>query len=213
MSDLPSQNRQAGESAKAHQAYLDYRDMGVSRSQRKLLEMYGSAEAYAEFCKIHNRDIALYTPHNPPTRAKSTTVIENWSSAFNWIKRIGEWEAQLQKEREEAEAAERLAERQRRADMLEKFRTKIDDALDLIDLSGEDDNTTVKKFSAVSRAVANYMMLSMKQYNDLPTEKKDITTDGKPLAVNFLTEPIPEDLVQQRLEELGLANFVSEHDE
>src|SRR5690348_2793316 len=186
--------------------------MGVSRSHRKLLEMYSNAEAYAEFCKTHHRDIALYTPHNPPTVAKSTTVIENWSSKFQWLKRIEEHEAQLQKEREEAEAKERLAERQRRADMLEKFRKKIDKALATIGVSDEDNNS-IKAFSAVSRAVTMYMNLSMKQYNDLPIEKQDVTSGGKPLAVNFLTEPIPEDQVKKRLQELGLSNFVDETDE
>jgi hypothetical protein len=212
MSDLPSQQRQTGESAKAHQAYLDYRDMGVSRSQRKLLEMYANPAAYAEFCKSHERDIALYIPHNPPTVAKSTTVIENWSAKFKWLERIGAWDAHLQKEREGAEAAERLAERQRRADMLEKFRVKIDTALATIGVSDEDNNS-IKAFSAVSNAIARYMTLSMKQYNDLPVEKKDITSNGKPLAVNFITEPISDEEVQNRLKELGLANFVNETDE
>jgi hypothetical protein len=210
MSDLPSQQRQKGESAKAHQAYLDYRDMGVSRSQRKLLEMYASAEAYAEFCKSYNRDIALYTPHNPPTTAKSVTTIENWSRKFNWLKRIEDHDAELQKEREEAEAAVRLEERKKRANLLEKLRRKIDKQMLHADLSNEDG---IKAFNAITKAITSYMTLSMKQYNDLPVEKKDLTSGGKPFSVNFVTEPIPEDQVQKRLQELGLANFLDEHDE
>ncbi|MGJ3241178.1 MAG: hypothetical protein ACFE0Q_20880 [Anaerolineae bacterium] len=192
MSDeLQLQQRLYRETEKAHRAYMDYREMGINRSLRKLHESY----------------IAPDSPRDRPTRNLST--IEGWSSRFQWQDRIAEWE-QFRYARAEAEAEKyRHAEREKRAEMLEKFRKRIESQMFMADLSEEG----VDAFKALTSAMKAYADISMKHYNDLPTKRQDITSDNKPLSVSFVTEPIPEDLVRQRLAALGLADHVDEQSE
>lgn len=188
MTDL--QSKQKGESPKAHQAYLDYRDMGVSRSLRKLQERYAA--------------------HTSPTDCPTTRLgtLEKWSSAYDWQKRIAEHDQQLQAEKAEADKQARIDERQRRADMLEKMRNKIEKQMNHADLKTEDGT---KAFTAWTRAMKFYIELSMKQYNDLPIKQEEVTSRN--INVNFNTEPIPEDMVNNRLKELGLAHYVEDQTE
>lgn len=188
MTDL--QSKQKGESAKAHQAYLDYRDMGVSRSLRKLQEQYA----------------ALTSPADCPTKRLGT--LESWSSNFDWQKRITEHDQQLQAEKAQADKQARTEERQRRTKMLNKIRKKVKEGIDNMQLETELD---VKKFNSLMRAFKNYMELSMKQYNDLPIKQEEVTSRN--INVNFVTEPIPASEVDERLKQLGLAHYVEEQTE
>lgn len=188
--ELKLQVRQKGETTRAYQAYLDYRAMGVARSLRKLHETYTAPTLPAE-C---------------PTQRLGT--LENWSSKWGWQARIAEWEAGIQAEKEAAETQARLDERQRRVSLLDAMRDKINAEMPHARLSTDEG---VKAFTALTRAFKAYMELSMKQYNDLPTEKQEVAQ--RAINVNFNTEPIPPDLVQQRLEALGLAHFVESQTE
>lgn len=190
MSDtLPAnQTRQKGETSKAYTAYIAYRDMGVTRSLRKL----------------HNSYIAPTAPQHCPT--KNLTTIENWSSRYGWQDRIKSYEQYLYDQRETLMEKDRYAERQKRTAMLEKFREKIDKQMFMANLQEDG----IKAFEAMTRAIKTYAELSMKHYNDLPTERKDLTTDNKPFAVNFITEPVSQSEVDARLAALNLSSFVDE---
>lgn len=188
MSDL--QSRKESERAAPYQAYLDYREMGISRSLRKLHESY----------------TAPTSPTDCPTTRLGT--LEKWSAKFDWQKRIEDWQEHLRDEQEKADAQARLKERKKRAKILKKMRKAVDEGIDNIELESELD---VKKFTALTRAFKVYMDTSMKQYNDLPTEKTDLTSGGKAVHVNFITEPVTQDKVSNRLKELGLAHLVDEH--
>lgn len=187
--NLQLQQRLHRETEKAHRAYRDYREMGINRSLRKLQESY----------------IAPDAPRDYPTKNLST--LENWSSKFKWQDRIAEWE-QHQYDNREAEAEKaRHAERIKRGALLEKFRNKIEKQMSHADLSSD---VGTKAFQALSTAFKAYADLSMKHYNDLPVERKDLTTKDKAINVNFITNPVPEDQVNNRLKELGLADMVDE---
>lgn len=190
MSDtLPAnQQRQKGESSKAYSAYIDYRDMGVIRSLRKL----------------HNNYIAPTAPQHCPTKNLST--IENWSSRYSWQDRIKSYEQYLYDQRETLMEKDRYTERQKRTAMLEKFREKIDKQMYMANLQEDG----IKAFEALTRAIKTYAELSMKHYNDLPTERKDLTTNDKPFGVTFVTEPVPQSLIEERLAALNLTSFVDE---
>ena len=188
------QTRQKGESTKAHQAYLDYREMGVGRSLRKLQELYTCEDA-------------PHAPDNLPT--KHITTIERWSSRYDWQTRIIEWEAYLQAEREAAAEKARQDEREKRARLLEKMRDKVEKQMMFADLSNE---VGIKAFNAMTRAFKAYMDMSMKQYNDLPTEKTDLTSGGQTINVSFTDEVIPQSAIDKRLEALGLSSVVEAHE-
>lgn len=164
-------NKTYHESHKAYQAYLDYRAMGVKRSLRKLHESYTAPDA----------------PSNCPTKRLSS--LETWSARWRWQERIEDWIDTLATSREKEEKEARLEERQKRTKLLNKMRKIVKEGLDSAKLKTEDD---VKKFNALMRAMKNYMELSMKQYNDLPTQRTDLTSDNKPLAVEFNITP-PDD--------------------
>lgn len=189
-SDLQLQQRLYRETEKAHRAYIDYRTMGINRSLRRLQKSYTAPDA----------------PRDRPTKNLST--IENWSSKFKWQDRIAEWEQHQYDNREAEMEKERHAERLKRGELLEKFRTKIEKQMFMANLSEEG----IDAFNAMTRALKVYADLSMKHYNDLPTEKKDVKSD-QPINVNFVTEPVSEDFVRQRLEEQGLARLVDEQTE
>ena len=156
--------------------------------------------------KLHEQ----YTTHTSPTDCPTQRLgtLETWSSKWGWQERIEEWQEQLRIEQEKADEQARLDERQKRKDMLEAMREKIEDQMDE---AGLGDAVSIKAMNALTNAFKAYMDLSMKTYNDLPTEKKDLTSDGQPLKVNFITEPVPEEMVKQRLKALGLDNLVDEH--
>ncbi|PSN79604.1 hypothetical protein C8B47_10730 [filamentous cyanobacterium CCP4] len=71
----------------------------------------------------------------------------------------------------------------------------------------------IKAFEALTRAMKTYSDISMKHYNDLPTERKDLTSEGKSIEVNFITEPVDEALVNARLQAMGLSDYVDEQTE
>lgn len=58
--------RQPGESAKAFEAFAEYRDMGVSRSIRKAAQNLN----------------------------KATTTLAEWSTKYDWVKRCAAWDAE-----------------------------------------------------------------------------------------------------------------------
>ena len=189
--DLQLQQRLYRETEKAHRAYMDYREMGINRSLRKLQESYTAPDA----------------PRDYPTKNLST--IENWSSKFQWQQRIAEWEQHQYNNREAEAEKDRYAERLKRGALLEKLRNKIESQMFKASL----DEEGVKAFQAMTQAIKAYADLSMKHYNDLPTERKDLTSKDKAITVNFITEPVSQDMVDSRLKALGLADMVDEQTE
>lgn len=183
MSNL--QSKQSGESAKAYQAYLDYRDMGVSRSLRKLQEKYSQS-----------------TANNPPSKHLST--IEKWSSKHGWQSRVDEWQQQLAIQREKEAEEARIAERQLRAKLLSVMSANLIACMQTVSPSDIDD------LQKLFRNFQIYMEQSRREHNDLPTERRDLTSDNQAIEVKFITTPVSQEAVSKRLEVLDLAKYVDD---
>jgi hypothetical protein len=78
--------QQAGETAKAYSAFLDYCRMGPGRSLAKL-------------CASYRQKDGETTAEIPPTKLLRT--LERWSSKYNWQQRIEAWETELQRQEQE----------------------------------------------------------------------------------------------------------------
>lgn len=105
-------DRISGESGKAYEAFVAYRDMGLTRSVRGVAVVIG----------------------------KSRTLCDRWSSKWDWVNRAHQWDAHLGKERDKAwelavvAPADELAEMNRRhAQMALDLQVKALDALRLIE--------------------------------------------------------------------------------
>ncbi|MFC1705778.1 hypothetical protein ACFL59_03025 [Planctomycetota bacterium] len=89
--------RARGETAKAHQAFLVYRDMGPGRSLAKVAQELG----------------------------KSKALMDRWSARWRWVSRVAEWDAHQQRLlRDEQEAARRRMAR-RHARIAVSFQRKV----------------------------------------------------------------------------------------
>lgn len=96
--------RQEKESDKAFEAFVIYRDMGVSRSYSKVAE------------KLQ----------------KSDTLINRWGRTYNWTERAGAWDDELDKETQKAQRKEIAKMRQRHADLASQMLEKAANALRFI---------------------------------------------------------------------------------
>lgn len=156
------QGRFPTESSQAYQAYLDYRDMGVS-----------IAELSAEYSKRQK---------NGESSARIPTLqkrrLETWSSKFRWQKRIEEWQKYENEQRVAVADKAREDERERRKKLLDRWHDKIEKQMFHADLSTEGG---VKKYRALVDSLNKYFEQSRKEHNDLPTERRDITSGGKPI--------------------------------
>lgn len=97
--------RQADESAKAFEAFILYRDMGASRSVRKVAQML----------------------------SKSTTVIRRWSSAYNWVERSSAWDTEQDRLNREKQIQEIAKMRTRHTKLAESMLLKAARALQKLD--------------------------------------------------------------------------------
>ena len=92
--------RQRGETPKAFEAFAIYRDM-EDRTLQKVAVQLG----------------------------KSTTLMSRWSSKYDWKKRVGAWEAELDKQARQAQVDEIRKMRKRHADMATAMLAKAAKAL------------------------------------------------------------------------------------
>lgn len=93
--------RQKGESTKAYEAFTIYRDMGASRSCRKVAEQLG----------------------------KSTGLLERWSRVHEWQKRVSAWDAEQDRLARQAQIDEIKKMRKRHTDMATAMLAKAARAL------------------------------------------------------------------------------------
>lgn len=154
------------ESPRQHAAYIDYRDMGPGRSLRKLAERY----------------IAHDAPTVPPTTRLGT--LETWSARFGWQARIAEWEKHQQALRDEAYEQARIQERVHRQKLLDRMRNKLEKQMMHANLHEDH-----QAFTAFVNAWNKYMEQSRREFNDLPTSRTDVTSDGKEVNVAFHIQP------------------------
>ncbi len=156
-----TQQQRKGETAKAYQAYLDYRDMGISRSLKKLLD--------------------TYLTHTSPAQCPTTRLgtLEKWSALYKWQERIADYESHLAEERELAAESARIAERETRQRLLAAMRSKIEGQMKLANLNDE------KSLRTIVYAWNLYLDQSRKEHNDLPTTRTDVTSAGKAVHVAF----------------------------
>ena len=100
--ETPVWERNKGETVKAYQAFVVYRDMGKYRTIRKAAKLL----------------------------SKSVTHIANWSSKYNWVKRIEKYEDYLSEksriEHEELIKAAKLREVTAGTAMMEKLQARLD---------------------------------------------------------------------------------------
>jgi len=100
--------RQAGETPKAHAAFLDYVRMGPGRSLRKLHERY---------CQQSGNEPAT---ESPPTQRLRT--LADWSVRFDWQKRLAAYKDERDRHDQERWEARRRAVRERDWDAGEELR-------------------------------------------------------------------------------------------
>lgn len=162
MNELKLQERIEGESKQAYQAYLDYRDMAGS-----------IADLHAEY--MRRKKGGKVAANIPSTRMRT---LEGWSSAFQWQKRIEEWQKHENEQRVAAAETARIKERERRENLLDKWHSKIEKQMRHADLSTVEG---IKAYRALTDALNKYFEQSRKEHNDMPTERRDITSGGKPI--------------------------------
>ncbi len=160
--ELVLQERLLGEPKPAYQAYLDYRDSA------------GSIAALHELYVRRKKDGEASA--NIPTVRKRT--LEDWSSKWQWQNRLKEWQKYENEQRLAVAEAGRIAERERRQKLLDRWHDKIDKQMLHADLSNEEG---IKAYRALTDAMNKYFEQSRKEHNDLPIERRDITSGGKPI--------------------------------
>ena len=183
------------ETSASNKALQDYCELGVARSLTKLHKQYvEQAEA------IDNGDDSLDLP--PSTSLKT---IQNWSADFNFVSRASDYDRLIAEERVKLDAERRIAEREQRRNMLEKLRLQLEAMMAEKDLTAD-----TKKFNAMVNGFKSYHTASMSEFNDLPQNRVDVTTKDEPISVSFITEPVAQSLVNDRLKELGLEDYAAE---
>lgn len=97
-------DRQPGETSKAYEAFLTYRDQGASRTVRNVAEALG----------------------------KSETLISGWSSKNNWVSRSAAWDSMPSRKTEEAyeDMAARIAAQHER--VATKLMAKLEANVELL---------------------------------------------------------------------------------
>lgn len=93
--------RQKGETARAYEAFVAYRDMGAERSHNKVVQ----------------------------TQGKSRATIGAWSSKYEWVKRAAAWDAEQDRIARQAQIDEIKRMRKRHADLANAMLIKAADAL------------------------------------------------------------------------------------
>ena len=98
--------RQPTESAQAFEAFALYRDMGVNRSLRKVVQAIN----------------------------KSLTTIGEWSSKHEWVKRVAAWDAEQDRIARNELAAEMTATRKRQRKQAQRMQEKGMELLESISI-------------------------------------------------------------------------------
>lgn len=179
-----------------NQALRDYAEMGAARSLAKLHKQYEQQSAALE---RGDPDAAL-----PPTTNLKT--LQRWSAEFNFVSRADDYDRLIAEERIKMDAQRRIEEREQRRSILDKLREQVEQIMEEPDLMSD-----TKKFRAMVDASKTYMQASMSEYNDLPTQRSEFSTDPeKPIIVNFNTEPVAQSEVDAHVKSLGLAHMIDE---
>ena len=93
--------RQQGESTRAYEAFALYRDMGADRSLRKVVQSLN----------------------------KNLTTIAEWSTKYEWVKRVAEWDAEQDRIARNAQIEEIKKMRKRHAEVANSMIIKAARAL------------------------------------------------------------------------------------
>ena len=96
--------RQQGETTRAYEAFCIYRDMGASRALRKVVQQLN----------------------------KNLTTIAEWSTKYEWVKRVAEWDAEQDRIARQAQVDEIKRMRKRHADLASAMLIKAAKALQRI---------------------------------------------------------------------------------
>lgn len=96
--------RQDGETPKAFEAFCEYRDLGPNRSIAKTGQKLG----------------------------KNLTTLSEWSSKYDWVKRVAAWDVEQDRIAREAQIKEIVAMRKRHAKIAERALEKVTEALETI---------------------------------------------------------------------------------
>lgn len=118
--------RQEGETAKAFEAFCKYRDMGPDRSLRKVVQALN----------------------------KNLTTIAEWSSKYDWVKRVASWDAEQDRIARQQQLKEIKAMRNRHAGMAKAMIVKAGRALQKIpeeDIKASDISRMIEVASKLER--------------------------------------------------------------
>lgn len=137
-----------GETDKAYQAFLLYRNLPVEERSIAKAQENGEAES----------DIKSY--------------YYNWSSVNHWLERARAWDHHLQgvkdKASEKVYSKEMLAERKNRMEMLENTRKLVILYMQWVATTEK----TPQKLSAMSKAAQSYMEQSRREFGDDPAAER-----------------------------------------
>lgn len=98
--------RQPGETTKPFEAFVIYRDMGANRSLRKVAQ------------KLN----------------KSLTIVAEWSSKYDWVKRVAAWDAEQDRIARNELAAEMAATRKKQRKQAQRMQEKGMELLESISI-------------------------------------------------------------------------------
>lgn len=200
MTDFDSEaplNRTAGESKKAHSAFMTYFQMGAARSLRDLFDEYQKQDSEYKLQEANEQ-----ATEKPPTA--SWWTLGNWSKNNHWQDRIAQQtlidnEAALEKYRQRhmapAEVIARLAD-MGRADMAE-----FADVRSPADLEGKLNSHVVKRITVQARKHkdgtitakttielhdAQGALEKLARHHGLFKDRLDITSGGQPFTIDDL---------------------------
>lgn len=148
------------ETTKAHSAFIIYRDLGPQRSLQKAAnDYYGKAGA-------------------------NVGQLERWSSQHAWVKRVAAYD-EHQREEHERIVAEQFAEarrqqreqRQKTIQLMETMFQRVSAAY-FPHPNRTDTTMSAQDFAALARGWATVMDQSRAEFNDLPTQRQEITGQG-----------------------------------
>lgn len=180
-------DQRAGESNRAYSAFCAYRDMGV-RSLRELLKRFQQASNGTQ---------------TPPTTR--WTTLSTWSTRYNWVERCAIWDTE-QKQLAEIRAATDArnaihAAREVRRGFINALGDQLAKTINDLEQKQTLLSANTGLLNYFTRALETYLEQSRREYNDMPTERRDLTTKGNelPASRNVILDGITDDEIDRIL--------------
>jgi len=123
-------------------------------------------------------DAAYRKTYDKPTNIHAPKWYRDWAKEYDWIDRARAWDRHLDDIERAAAEEERREWRKKRRSMLMGFGSKLSDVLNVFD-----PQDVKPSLSQITQAVDMLIQQMRAEMDDLPTEKRDVTTGGQPIAI------------------------------